>query len=341
MLVHHARLGLTQSYHSGLLHHPEKYSATDKLMAYAFGLFKYGHEAVIIFFVLSGFVIHLKYSEENYIFANFSLSKYLKKRVVRIYPTLVTSMILCLVVDIIIHFTTSENFASLFYKYSLGSFLYTIFLIPDSPIWGINYPIWSLKHEWFFYLVYPALLWAATKHRLYPIGIVVLLFTLFSLGITIPFIGSAAYTLLAWFLGCCLAYIYNNNNGFRYLPWLILFGIGYPLINRENITLYPILDLVFGLITVGIIALLLAKPNTIISRVMRSLSVLATFSYTLYLVHSPIIYGFQKLIIYYSPKNQLPFHTWYVLLASLTIPPISYVIYYYTERLAINYKKKI
>lgn len=341
VLVHHARLGLTQPYQTGLLLHPEKYNWLNKLMVYFFGLFKYGHEAVIIFFVLSGFVIHLKYSDENYIFNNFKVFDYLKRRMIRIYPTLITSLALCVIIDLLIHYTTGENLNSLFQKYNITSFLYTLFLIPDSPIWGINYPIWSLKHEWFFYLIYPVLLVTATKNHLLSLGIVVFLYASFSLGIRISFIGTAAYTLLIWYLGCCLAYLYQNNKGFRYLPWLMLFALVYPCINREEVALYPLLDLIFGLITVGLIATLLGKPQTLISRLLRKLSGLATFSYTLYLVHSPIIYGFQKIISFYSPQKQLPYHTWYVLLASLTIIPISYIIYYYTERLAVNYKKKI
>ena len=308
-------------------------------MVYFFGLFKYGHEAVIIFFVISGFVIHLKYSDENYVFGNFKVINYFKRRIIRIYPTLITSLALCVIIDLLIHYTTGEGLNSLFQKYNIASFLYTIFLIPDSPIWGINYPIWSLKHEWFFYLIYPVLLWTATKNRLLPLGIVFFLYALFSLGIRIPFIGTAAYTFLIWFLGCCLAYFYHNNKGFPFLSWLMILALVYPFINREKVALYPLLDLIFGLITVGLIAFLLGKPQTLISRSIRKLSGLATFSYTLYLVHSPIIYGFQKIISFYSPQKQLPFHTWYVFLACVTIPPISYIIYYYTERLAINYKK--
>lgn len=341
VLVHHARLSLTQPYQAGLHLHPEKYNSLNKLMVYFFGLFKYGHEAVIIFFVISGFVIHLKYSDENYAFGNFKILHYLKRRIIRIYPTLITSLALCVATDLLIHYITGEGINLLFHKYNITSFLYTILLIPDSPIWGINYPIWSLKHEWFFYLIYPVLLMTATKNRLLSLGIVVSLYASFSLGIRIPFIGTAAYTLLTWFLGCCLAYLYQNNKCFQYLPLLMLFAIVYPFINREDVALYPLLDLVFGLITVGLITFLLGKPQTLISRVIAKLSVLATFSYTLYLVHSPIIYGFQKIILFFSLKKQLPFHTWYVLMACLTIPPISYVIYYYTERLTINYKKKI
>jgi peptidoglycan/LPS O-acetylase OafA/YrhL len=38
------------------------YSAAEKMLAIGMSVFKYGHEMVLFFFVLSGFVIHLRYS---------------------------------------------------------------------------------------------------------------------------------------------------------------------------------------------------------------------------------------------------------------------------------------
>ncbi|MBO9660262.1 MAG: acyltransferase family protein, partial [Chitinophagaceae bacterium] len=43
--------------------HMQDYSVWGKMQVYFFGLFKYGHQMVLFFFVLSGFVIHLKQSK--------------------------------------------------------------------------------------------------------------------------------------------------------------------------------------------------------------------------------------------------------------------------------------
>src|SRR5258708_38324844 len=60
VLAHHARILLMQPYYEGYLKHPGAYGFIDKIMVYFLSVFKFGHQAVIVFFVLSGFVIHLQ-----------------------------------------------------------------------------------------------------------------------------------------------------------------------------------------------------------------------------------------------------------------------------------------
>ncbi|RZL49705.1 MAG: acyltransferase [Pedobacter sp.] len=340
VMIHHARLTLTQSYHNGLGLHPEKYDWYDKLMVYFFSLFKFGHEAVIVFFVLSGFVIHLKQADSKYEFRNLKLTDYIKKRIIRIYPTLITSFIVCVLVELLINAMTGESLVFLLSKYSFRGFLYNLFLIPDGPIWGHNYPMWSLKHEWFFYIMYPLLLWTTTKHHIFTITVILTIYASYCFGLKIPFIGAAAYTLLIWSLRGLLAYFYKNYN-VRYFPFFLIFALIYPLINRESVATYPLLDLVFGFTVMGGIALIISYDVPYLNNLLIKFSWLGMFSYTLYLMHSPLLYGMEKLIKFFSATNEISYHLWYVLLACFIVPPICYVIYYYTERIAINYKRKI
>ena len=62
VVVGHARWLLWEGYSEGFQKHPASYSAINKALAYFLSLFKYGNEAVLFFFVLSGFVIHLRYA---------------------------------------------------------------------------------------------------------------------------------------------------------------------------------------------------------------------------------------------------------------------------------------
>jgi len=340
VMIHHARLTLTQSYHNGLGLHPEKYAWYDKAMVYFFSLFKFGHEAVIVFFVLSGFVIHLKQADRKYDFRNFKLTEYLKKRIVRIYPTLLTSFIICILVELLINAVTGESLVLLFSKYRLSGFLYNLFLIPEGPIWGHNYPMWSLKHEWFFYLMYPFLLWQLCNRPILTVATILTLYFSYCFGLEIPYIGTAAYTLLIWSLGALLAYLYKNGK-MKYVPYLSSLSLFYPLINRESISTYPLLDLVFGLIVSGVLALIISRRVTYVSSFLIKLSWLGAFSYSLYLLHTPLIYAMEKIIIFSTNKQTTAYHLWYVVMACLIIPPLCYMIYYCTERPAINYKKKI
>lgn len=101
VLIHDAGLGLTQSYQHGFAIHPEKYEWYDRLVVYVFACFKYGHEAVIIFFILSGFLIHLKQARPEFTFNNFDIRTCFQKRFFRIYPTLIISIILCMTCDLL------------------------------------------------------------------------------------------------------------------------------------------------------------------------------------------------------------------------------------------------
>lgn len=340
VLIHHARLALTQSYQNGLVKYPEKYEWYDKAMVYFFGLFKFGHEAVIVFFVLSGFVIHLKQSQKNFNFLNFNLFHFLKKRIIRIYPTLLVSFLLCVILDYAAHLIIKEDLTSLFSKYHLTDFIFNLFLIPDSPIWGYNSPIWSLKHEWFFYLIYPLLLWLSFKHWALPLILMISLYFSYVLGLRVPYLGAASYTLLVWGLGCVLASIYTNTNGLKYVPYLLVIILIYPFLNKAD-QYFPLVDLLFGLIVVGLLSIMMIYGNNLIHIFLKKFVWLGTFSYSIYLLHVPFLNLYQMVILNYQTNHKLPYHLWFVLISILVTLPIIYLIYYYTERVAVNYKQKI
>lgn len=339
VLIHHARLTLTQPYFNGLLKHPEQYHWYDRLMVYFFSFFKFGHEAVIVFFVLSGFLIHFRYASSAYRISEFELGRYLKKRIVRIYPTLIVSFIVCFLTDYMVLTITGDSYP--LSQYSLSRFLFNFFLVPDSPLWGSNFPVWSLKHEWFFYLMYPLLLWCYHQQRILPLVLTLGLFIAYLLGYKIDYIGAAAYTMTIWLFGAIMATVYQQNEKlFNYTPILIIFCLAYPFISRINSN-YPWLDLCFGLITTGCIALSIKYNKSTLAKALSSLAWLGTFSYSLYLLHFPILLLFKALAIHYALNKELPYHLWYVAGSIMVIIPIVYLIYYFTERIALNYKKRI
>ena len=63
VMIGHARVYLHEGYRRGFLLHPDAYSVLEKLLFYVISAFRYGHAAVIFFFVLSGFVIHPRYAK--------------------------------------------------------------------------------------------------------------------------------------------------------------------------------------------------------------------------------------------------------------------------------------
>src|SRR5260221_14339115 len=96
VMIGHARWLLWEGFHEGFSLHPELYNGLEKLVAYSTLLVRYGHQMVMLFFVLSGFVIHLRYSKalHNGSSEPFDLIPFLIRRLKRIYPPLVFALLL-------------------------------------------------------------------------------------------------------------------------------------------------------------------------------------------------------------------------------------------------------
>ena len=111
-------------------------------------LFSFGQEAVMLFFLLSGYVIALSLIKKDY-----SFSEYLKHRFLRIYPILLFVMI----VSIILKFLTNDL------NIDFYSFIINLLMLQDigslkpgtfaEPFLG-NSPLWSLSYEWWFYMIF-------------------------------------------------------------------------------------------------------------------------------------------------------------------------------------------
>ena len=112
--------------------------------------FRFGQEAVILFFLLSGFVIYLSESRKTQI----NFPRYFLKRVIRIYPIMIVAFILSTIAALINH-----------HKFVLDdarSLIGNIFMLQDIPNkpgnieipFLDNSPLWTLSYEFVFYLMF-------------------------------------------------------------------------------------------------------------------------------------------------------------------------------------------
>lgn len=128
-----------------------------------------GHAAVIIFFVLSGFII------TNLIFKDwdsFSFSEYAINRLVRLWVVLIPSLIFALIVYYLLSIYSPEiiqgNYrniinsgpSSVNNKISIFQILGNIFFLQEILVetFTINGPLWSLSYEFWYYILFPVLL---------------------------------------------------------------------------------------------------------------------------------------------------------------------------------------
>lgn len=333
VLIYHGRWLLTENFHYRLFD-----SNFEKFLAYFFSVFKFGHQAVIFFFVLSGFVIHYSTLNKN---NNFSWSIYFKKRANRIFFPLLVALVITFICDYIgknIANLTMYQEGSKYLKLAitdknssffifLGNLLNLQGLIPKINIYGSNGALWSLSYEWWFYLFYPIFFFINSKNRLLALGVQLTLFIIFSYCfqtyLPIPIITPIFQKMIIWWSGVILAEIvFRKKNVIKIMPLLILL-IPIALIYLDK---QPILiDVFWGLGFVGILAVFfLLKTNSKIIAFLSSKSDIGDYSFTMYLIHVPLIYFVHALLI--EETGELPKTYIWLLLFTFCMIKVSKVI---------------
>lgn len=354
VMLHHARWLLWEGMAEGYSLHPEKYSALGRLMAYASSIFRYGHEAVIFFFVLSGFVIHLSSAKRlcaEGSAARFDGAGYLWRRVRRLYPPLIFAMLLTFALD---RFGMALGFPI----YS-GQTLYPVingaiqpdhgvvtalgnlaFLMPAwVPCWGTDGPLWSLHFEWWFYMLYP-LLWLLSRRSVALAGATV--GTLFAVSLfwpNWPLPGAAAQAvpqiftaLLTWSMGALLADVVTKRTTLP-LAWLAACT---PLLLIVPLTRHDhgwTTSTLYGLGFTGLLALCLQlRARGISLRWLDRLKPLGDMSYTLYITHLPIFVLLSGWLMSRTPEGTLPRHFGWMAAGALLTMVIAYAAHFLVER---------
>lgn len=135
----------------------------------------FGHEAVVIFFVLSGYLVG-GITLERWRLHGPDFSHYFASRISRIYTVLLPALVVGLVIDWLgLHFVNlSELYtnAGKYHTISLHDFVDSSISIPTffgnlfmlqgviSPTLGTNGPLWSLSWEWWYYCLFALILGA-------------------------------------------------------------------------------------------------------------------------------------------------------------------------------------
>ncbi|WP_214071014.1 acyltransferase [Mucilaginibacter sp. dw_454] len=262
--------------------------------AYLGVLFKFGQEAVIIFFILSGFVIFYSFEKKNE-----TLREYFIKRFRRIYFPLICAMLVSVVL-VGGYFSIKELLGNLFMlqDFGLGK--------PGNivePFLG-NTPLWSLSYEWVFYLLFPLIfpIIAKRANRAHIVGMVsilnLLIYVLFPNHIFLVF----AYFMI-WWSGLELAIYFINGTGksqvktlfFYYAMVILLLAVpafyNYRQQHFIQPGVYPYLVLRhFGF---AFLCMLLSVYFTSVLkqvlRVLKPFALIAPISYSIYILHYPIL----------------------------------------------------
>jgi len=288
-----------------------------------------GPEAVFIFFVLSGYVLFPAICRSN-------LNLYVRTRLVRLYVPVVAAVLFAeLLLRLAPHASALLSTEWLnFYPDSayMSDFLRSLYLLDGTGT--LNSPLWSMKFEVLFSLLILGLLPVKQPlAALRPIRLVGLIFGLTSLVV----IGSQSHLdvltyMPMFFLGVVLHYLPKDR-----IPALFEFAFGVMVLIGPWLlwTAGHSLSVPYAYAwnTVGALVIVHAvgKPNTRVSSFFGSgpMRVLGAHSYSLYLVHVPVI-----LAIWYTIGTPVTTtQTWKMIgLSCLDIAVVTALFYRFIER---------
>lgn len=262
--------------------------------------FYFGMAGVDFFFVLSGFIIYYIHSEDPNTYAN--VKRYLLKRLIRVYPPFLFVSSILLMAYLFVPFATERSdFFDI--EYLLKSFLLLPLDVP--PLLTVS---WTLVHEMFFYILFITiilnkkigmtifLVWA---------GVIVLL-NVFVQKIMFPYSFILNLHNLEFLFGILVAYIFKENknslknNTLVYLTFsaLLLFvlnGINqnYHMVEFSSSSVIFIYGLSSAMIIYGLVHL---KNYYYKTRWTNLLSLLGAASYSIYLLHVPLLSVLHRIV---------------------------------------------
>jgi peptidoglycan/LPS O-acetylase OafA/YrhL len=310
----------------------------------------FGHQAVMIFFVLSGFFITRSILLDDRI-GGFSWPVYLIKRLSRLWIVLIPCLLLTLLWDSLGNsFGGSKFYAGQLYPiYNSGpslenggahldpsAFLDNLFFLQTiiAPVFGSNGPLWSLANEFWYYLMFPLLYISITRYRRSLLALVSLVLFV-AIGV---FIGKyMVLSGLIWLAGAFAYIIYDRGwfDSYCRTPLALAATALLLLISlAASKTHYGTdisKDFFIGLAAAAFV-LVLARYENAPKAYAETASTLADGSYTMYLVHFPFLAVLVNIVLHNEKFDATI--AGYAVFVGLGLGAIiySYAIYWLFER---------
>ena len=254
----------------------------------------FSHQAVVVFFLISGWLVGGSLLDK--LNQPHALRNYAIDRATRLWTVLLPALLMMLAIGAVIGAVdTARADFSAANEYSMASFAGNLFGLQTVllPSYGGNYALWSLSNETWYYIQFPLLLLAFTARgslRRLGAGAALLL-----VSAALPF--PITLYFLLWLLGAAASRLrIECGNGWRAV--LVVLGVGcavYFRIKGSNDDLKPasfFQHLGYSLPLLGLLCSLhapLASPGRPMRTLARSARLLSEFSFTLYVMHIPLI----------------------------------------------------
>ncbi|WP_424767006.1 acyltransferase family protein [Paenibacillus sp. sgz302251] len=272
-----------------------------------------GGPSVIIFFVLSGFFISrsvLKAVFEN----KWSWRRYMIDRLSRLYVVLIPALILTLILDMVSsRFFEYERYTNIYDN--LKDFIGNLFFLQNifTGVYGSNAPLWSLNYEFWYYMLFPILLLIVSYNKskfvklFYLLVAIIIIFTI-AIRMNTYFI--------VWLIGTLVLLLPRINFLIRgFIPVIALILLLGAMIVRplmmtgrlfteswtEDLFVVDLfLGLAFGFLVYTLLHNISDKIKNIeLKRLGKIANLISSFSFSLYLIHYPII----NTLYYWGANN--------------------------------------
>lgn len=255
------------------------------IFSMAFTMFcRMGHEAVIVFFVLSGFLVGGR-GFERIKSGSMNVGSYAIDRFARICPPLVAAILFYYVTSLVIPGT----------PYSWATAIGNLLSLQGICCKSLVSPFWSLSYEVWFYIILGALavLLKSKKDKKIILSLIV-----FVAATSVFVMGLVMHYLLIWMMGA-LAYIIRPQNKNKWVLLLSLIGlfasILYFQLSKDTRSLEyavegsnkELIEIIMSLmVCLFIQQVILFEPSSNVSKwIEKKVGGMAKFSYTLYLSH--------------------------------------------------------
>jgi peptidoglycan/LPS O-acetylase OafA/YrhL len=291
--------------------------AAMKLLAATSYLFAFGHQAVILFFVLSGFVIHLRQAQKIHAGGDsgrkFDVKSYLIRRLRRIVPPFYFALLLTFVLDLAVR-AVNPAFAvpktgnpiadeilvqHIDWPTLRGNLVFLQWL--TCATWGNNTALWSLAYEFYLYLLYPVFWLLRTRIGVKASTLAVFGVSALASGLVLHWhiMKWPLFVLIYWFcwvLGAWAAEEYVAEGrvmrSAARAPLVAALGVAWLATFRLNPL---ILSDTFGAVCCSLLVLLAirmfasAEKDTLRHAWLHRFARVGDFSYSLYLTHIPVL----------------------------------------------------
>ncbi len=283
------------------------------------GGMKLASEAVIIFFVLSGYLVGgsvIKSVKQK----TWSWKDYMTKRLTRLWVPLIPCLLICVTLDrtgsrifgegsiyhnpIGIDLITSFDLA---HRIDLATFFGNAFFLQGILVeyLGTDVSLWSLTNEFWYYIAFPCVVLALGQGRRHLA--LRLLYLLLAVAVLV-FTGSRIAILFPiWLFGVIISMIPQSLSSQRArslsllaLPVLLFCMVAVRFLPLETL----IEEYVVGFIASAFIYLLIQQKDTALPSLYQTIArFFSQISYTLYIVHLPVA-------IFLAASINSPWHQW-------------------------------